>query len=134
MDVDATSTPDAMPSDALANRGMAVIRSEVLAAYQQLTNGLLLRAEAETELWSELASTLSGTYSLRSALPTYQRFISKRMQVAAEDGRRALAESEQILNALGQALTERLLHEGARFSFLPPSNSRAEREDDGEAS
>lgn len=124
-----TSTTEAMSSEALASRGLAVIRGEILTAYQQLTNGLLVRADAETALWSELASTLSRTYSLRTALRTYQSFISKRMQVAAEDGRRALVESEQIMNDLGQALVEKLLLESMRFSFLPPNSSRSERED-----
>jgi hypothetical protein len=124
-----TSTTEAMSSEALASRGLAVIRGEILTAYQQLTNGLLVRADAETALWSELASTLSRTYSLRTALRTYQSFISKRMQVAAEDGRRALVESEQIMNDLGQALVEKVLLESMRFSFLPPNSSRSERKD-----
>jgi hypothetical protein len=92
-----------------------------------------MRADVETALWSELASTLSRTYSLRTALRTYQSFISKRMQVAAEDGRRAFAESEQIMNELGQALVEKLLLDSTRFSFLPPNSSR-NKHGDGEAS
>jgi hypothetical protein len=122
---------EATPSEALGTRGMAVIHSELLAAYQQLANALLLRADVETALWSELAEALSHAYSLRAALRIYHQFISRRMQVAAEDGRRALAESESVMNDLGQALAEKLLlvTERKPFSLFPPDSEGRERAD-----
>lgn len=120
---------EATPSEAPGTRGIAVIHTELLAAYQQLANALLVRADVETALWSELAETLSHAYSLRAALRIYHQFISKRMQVAAEDGRRALSESERIMNDLGQALAEKLLLVAERkpFSLFPPDSERPER-------
>ena len=60
--------------------------------------------KSEVELWTELATKLSSTRSLPDALGTYQRCVTQRMQMAAEDGRRMSDEYQRFLQKFPRLL------------------------------
>jgi hypothetical protein len=53
------------------------------------------RVQSEVAMWSELDTKLTATRSVPEALETYSKCASKRMQMAAEDGRRLFEEGQQ---------------------------------------
>jgi hypothetical protein len=60
--------------------------------------------QSEIALWSDLASKLSATHTVPEALETYTKCVSQRMQMAADDGRRLVDESQQITQKITKSL------------------------------
>jgi hypothetical protein len=71
--------------------GFGPLQKELLEAYMQVT-----RMQSEVALWPELATKLTATRSVPEALETCSKYVSKRMQMAAEDGQRLFYEGQQI--------------------------------------
>jgi hypothetical protein len=65
------------------NTGMVNMQKELLDAYEQASGAWLARVKSEVDLWSELAAKLSATRSMPEALESYQKFVTQRMQMAA---------------------------------------------------
>ena len=70
-------------ADALVN-----LQRELLEAYEQAGRAWLARVQSELELWSQLAAKLPTTRSLPEAMHAYQEYMTQRMQMAADDGRK----------------------------------------------
>jgi hypothetical protein len=51
---------------------MLAMQKELLAAYQQISRAWLERVKSESDLWSELASKMSGAGSVPDALDAYR--------------------------------------------------------------
>lgn len=63
--------------------------------------------KSEVDLWTELAAKLSVTRSLPEAIGTYQEYVTHRMQMAAEDGRRMSEECQKLLQRFSRPLSDR---------------------------
>ena len=72
------------------------LQKAVLESYEQASRAWLTRVQSEISLWSDLANKLSSTHTVPEALDTYTKCVSQRMQMAADDGRRLVDESQQI--------------------------------------
>jgi hypothetical protein len=84
------------------------LQKELLETYEKMSHAWLARVQSEVAMWSELATKLTATRSVPEALETYSKCASKRMQMAAEDGRRLFEEGRQItqkINRINQTLT-----------------------------
>ncbi len=81
------------------------LQKELLEAYERASHAWLTRVQSEVAMWSELATKLTATRSVPDALEAYSNCVSKRMQMAAEDGRRLFEEGQQITQKINQSLT-----------------------------
>jgi hypothetical protein len=84
---------------------MLNMQRELLDTYAQASQAWLARVKSEVELWSGLATKLSGTHSLPEALEAYQKCVAQRMQMAAEDGRRLSDDCQKIMQKVTQSLS-----------------------------
>jgi hypothetical protein len=80
------------------------IQKELLDAYAELNRSWAARVKSEVDFWSDLAAKLGDTRSTPESLDAYRRFVSERMQMAAEDGQRLVKDSQKIMSALAQTL------------------------------
>ena len=83
---------------------MFSIQKELLDAYAELNRSWAARVKSEVDFWSDLAAKLSDTRSAPEGLDAYRRFVSERMQMAAQDGQRLVMDSQKIMSALAQTL------------------------------
>jgi hypothetical protein len=80
------------------------LQKAILESYEQASRAWLARMQSEVTLWSDLANKLSATRSVPEALESYTKCVSERMQMAADDGRRLVDESQQITQKIAQSL------------------------------
>src|SRR5262249_3789338 len=76
--------------------GMLNLQKELLETYEQTSRAWLDRVKSEVELWSRLGAKLTGTRSVPEAMEAYQKCVTERMQMAAEDGKRLFDECQNI--------------------------------------
>ncbi len=81
------------------------LQKELLETYEKMSHAWLARVQSEVAMWSELATKLTATRSVPEALETCSNCASKRMQMAAEDGRRLFEEGQQITQKINRTLT-----------------------------
>jgi hypothetical protein len=84
------------------------LQKELLETYEQASRAWLERVKSEVELWSQLAAKLSGTRSVPEALQVYQKSVTERMQMAAEDGRRLFNDCQETAQKINRALANGL--------------------------
>jgi 16S rRNA U1498 N3-methylase RsmE len=87
-------------ADALAN-----LQRELLEAYEQAGRAWLARVQSELELWSQLAAKLPTTRSVPEAMQAYQEYMTQRMQMAADDGRRLSEDCQKIMQKITTSMT-----------------------------
>ena len=80
------------------------LQKAILETYEQASRAWLARVQSEITLWSDLASKLTATRSVPEALETCTKCVSKRIQMAADDGRRLVDESQQISQKIARSL------------------------------
>ena len=80
------------------------LQKAILESYEQASREWLKRVQSEVALWSDLAAKLSATRTVPEALETYSKCASQRMQMAADDARRLVSESQQITQKIAQSL------------------------------
>jgi hypothetical protein len=76
------------------------IQKDLLDAYEKASTAWLGRVKSEVELWSSLASKLATTQSAPEALEAYQKTVTQRMQMAADDGRRLTEDCQKIMQKM----------------------------------
>ena len=96
----ATASPAQEGSEAMVN-----MQKELLDVYEQASRAWLARVKSEVDLWSDLASKLSATRSMPEALESYQKFVTQRMQMAAEDGRQLVEDCQKITQKMTRSLS-----------------------------
>jgi hypothetical protein len=79
--------------------GFTGVQKEFLDATGRLNHDWSARATAEMALASELASNLIAARSVPEAAVAYQGWMTKRMEMLAEDSRRVIASSQKMLEA-----------------------------------
>ena len=81
------------------------IQQDVLDAFEQTSRAWLARVQAEVELWSQLATKLSATHSVPEALGAYQESVTRRMQMAADDGKRLSSDCQEFMSKITRSLS-----------------------------
>jgi hypothetical protein len=81
------------------------LQKELLEAYEQASRSWLSRIKSEMELWSELTSKLTATQTVPEAIEAYQKYVTERMQMAAEDGQRTFNEWQEITQKITRSLS-----------------------------
>jgi hypothetical protein len=100
------------PASAAARMGeaqteaMMAMQKDLVDAYEQISRAWLARAQSEAELWQELAAKVSGSRSVPDALRAYQQCVAQRMQMAADDGRRLLEDSQKIMGTVARSMSK----------------------------
>jgi len=84
---------------------MLRMQKELLDAYEQASRAWLARVKSEVDLWSEFATKLTGTHSTSEAMGAYQECVAKRMQMAAEDGRRLSDDCQKVMQMITRSLS-----------------------------
>jgi hypothetical protein len=96
----ASQSPGQERSEAMVN-----VQKELLDVYEQASRAWLARVKSEVDLWSELASKLAVTRSMPEALESYQKFVTQRMQMAAQDGRQMVEDYQKITQKMTGSLS-----------------------------
>jgi hypothetical protein len=96
----ATTSPAQEGSEAMVN-----MQKELLDVYEQASRAWLARVKSEVDLWSDLATKLSATRSMPEALESYQKFVTQRMQMAAEDGRQLVEDCQKVTQKMTRSLS-----------------------------
>ena len=78
---------------------------------EQANRSWLARAQSEISLWSDLANKLSSTHSVPEAFEAYSKCVSQRMQMAAEDARQLVDESQQLMQKVTHSLGQEVADE-----------------------
>jgi hypothetical protein len=84
---------------------MLAMQKGLLDAYEEISRAWLARVKSESEFWSELAAKVSGARSVPDALGAYQQCVAQRMQMAAEDGRQVVEDSQKIMGTIARSLS-----------------------------
>jgi len=87
------------------SEGMVNVQKDLLYAYEQASRAWLARVKSEVDLWSELAARLSATRSMPEALESYQKFVTRRTQMAAEDGRQLFEDCQKLTQKMTRSLS-----------------------------
>ena len=81
------------------------MQKELIDTYEQISRAWMARLKSEADLWSELATKISGVRSVPDALGAYQECVAQRMQLISDDGRRLLEDSQKIMNTVTRAMS-----------------------------
>jgi hypothetical protein len=79
---------------------MLAMQREFVDTCEHASQVWLSRVKSEAELWSELATRLTGTHSVPEALSACQQTIAQRMQMASEDGKRLSDEAQKFMKVI----------------------------------
>jgi len=80
------------------------VQKAFLESYDQASRTWLARMQSEVSLWSDLANKLSTTQSVPEAVEAYSKCVSQRMQMAADDARQFVGDSQQAVQKLAKSL------------------------------
>jgi hypothetical protein len=81
------------------------VQKAFLESCDQASRSWLTRMQSEVSLWSDLANKLSTTQSVPEAVEAYSKCVSQRMQMAANDARQFVDESQQIMQKVTHSLS-----------------------------
>jgi hypothetical protein len=83
---------------------MKNLQQELQGAYEQTSRAWLARMKSEMDLWSELGAKLGATRSIPEALQAYQETMTKRMEMAADDGQRLVTDGQEMAQKITRSL------------------------------
>ena len=83
---------------------MLHMQKEALDAYENAGRAWLARVKSEVELWSDLGARLTAISSMPDGVEAYRDCLSKRIKMAADDGRRLFEDGQKIIGALTRGL------------------------------
>jgi len=85
------------------------VQKQLVEIFEQLNRDQVARAKRETELASEFAGKVTSARSIPDIMTAYQEWLSKRMTLFTEDGRKLFEDSQKVVTA-----SMRLLSNGRR--------------------
>jgi phasin protein len=88
------------------SEAMLAMQQELADVCEQISRGWLARLKTEQDLWSELATKMSGARSMPDAIAIYQECAAQRVQMAADDGRRLFEDSQKIMSTMARSMTQ----------------------------
>jgi hypothetical protein len=105
------SASEKEPTELLASGGaqasaIIAMQKRRLDAYAEIQRAWLDRVKSEADLWSDLVARLQEARSGPEAFQAYQQFLVERMQLAVQDGRRLVDETEKTLAILTKMISE----------------------------
>ena len=84
------------------------VQKAFMESCDHVSRSWLARMQSEVSLWSDLANKLSTTQSVPEAVEAYSKCVSQRMQMAAEDARQFVDESQQMMQKITHSLGNKL--------------------------
>jgi hypothetical protein len=91
-------------------------QSEFLEKLQKINRDWLERMQLEATGASEFATRMTAARSVPEAATVWQEWASRRMEMAAEDGKRLLESSQQFMETSARMLSNGSLLNGRRGS------------------
>jgi hypothetical protein len=82
------------------------MQREFLNALEQIQRAQLARTMEGTNLAANLASKVASAKSIPEIMTIYQEWITRNMELFAEDSRRFMADSQRIANATTRLLSQ----------------------------
>jgi hypothetical protein len=82
------------------------LQKELLDAYEAVLHTWLARVKSEIDFWSDLAASMQNARSIPEALGVYQQSLGRRVELAAEDARRMLEDSQNALSIITRATSK----------------------------
>lgn len=76
---------------------MMAVQNDLLNEMRELNQHWLERAKSEAELTAEFVNTLTAARSVPESVAAWQQCTSRRMQMAAEDGQRVVADGLKLM-------------------------------------
>lgn len=80
-------------------------QKEMFEALQELHRDCVARASSEANLASDLSAKLMAARSISATSDAYREWLSRRMEMLAEDNRRLLEGSKKFMEASGRLLS-----------------------------
>ena len=74
------------------------VQTQLLNTFEQFNLQQLARGKQEMEFASDFAGEISSARSVPDVMNAYQNWISKRMALYVEDGRKLFEDSQRVLN------------------------------------
>ena len=81
------------------------VQKQLLDTFEQFNRQRIDRAKQEMELASEFAGKISSARSVPDFMNAHQNWISKRMALSVEDGRKLFEDSQRVLNTTMKLLS-----------------------------
>jgi hypothetical protein len=81
------------------------IQKDLLEIYEEASRAWLARTKSELDLWSGLGAKLATTRSVPETIDAYQKCLTRRMQMAAQDGQQSFERCKKIAQKLTGALS-----------------------------
>jgi hypothetical protein len=90
-----------------ANRFDTLLQTqkELLSTFEQINRERLARVQQETELATKFAGKLTSVRSVPDLMATYQHWLSRRMEMFADDGRKLFEDGQRVINAATRLLS-----------------------------
>ena len=76
-----------------------------MEAYEEAGRAWSERMRTELELWTELGKNLTSTHSVPEAVQIYQQSLTRRMQMAAEDGQKFAADCQKLAQKIARTMS-----------------------------
>ena len=74
------------------------VQKQLLDTFEQFNRQQLARGKQEIEFASEFAGKITSARSVPDVMNAYQNWISKRMALYAEDGRKLFEDGQRVLD------------------------------------
>ena len=81
------------------------VQTQLLDTFEQFNLQQLARGKQEMELASEFAGKITSARSVPDVMNAYQSWISKRMALYVEDGRKLFEDGQRVLNTTMKLLS-----------------------------
>ena len=107
---DAVSLSDLNAGGFLASESKRVetvkeVQKQLLDTFEQFNRQQLARGKQEMEFASEFAGKITSARSVPDVMNAYQNWISKRMALYVEDGRKLFEDGQRVLNTTMKLLS-----------------------------
>ena len=81
------------------------VQKQLLDTFEQFNRQQLARGKQEMEFASEFAGKITSARSVPDVMNAYQSWISKRMALYVEDGRKLFEDGQRVLNTTMKLLS-----------------------------
>jgi hypothetical protein len=102
-----TKSGDSLQIGATHMASLMDMQRELLGTLEQIQRDQLARTMEGTKLVADLAAKVTSARSIPDIVTIYQEWITRHMELFAEDSRRFLNDSQKIANATTRMLSQR---------------------------
>ena len=85
---------------------MVDMQKELIGVFEEVNREWTARAQTEAEFATEFAGKLSAARSIPDTATIYQEWLTRRMELFAEDSRRVVADSQKLMAAAARLLSQ----------------------------